>query len=279
MPRLQMGDSGLLVERWNEFLKTCGVEHGNAVFDQNSVAGTIAFQKGVNKKAGQSVLTVDGVAGNMTLGRGISLSRADDFDARLAARLCGYPYPAMSAQTRPALSQAEMHTVFGKIEYERQPEPDNPERVVFKEGWEKENLTSVSIPQLKGIAGGGNYDSVRFHKTVERQLCGLWAAWEKAGLLPNVKSFEGTFSRRLKRGSDELSNHAWGTAFDINYSANRLYAFPSTPDELGCVYSLVPLANKYGFNWGGHYLGRLDGMHFEATRILTAAELQEAGQK
>jgi len=25
----------------------------------------------------------------------------------------------------------------------------------------------------------------------------------------------------------------------------------------------VPLANKWGFYWGGHFGGRLDGMHFE----------------
>jgi hypothetical protein len=33
--------------------------------------------------------------------------------------------------------------------------------------------------------------------------------------------------------------------------------------EKGSVRELVPIANRWGFYWGGHYNGRPDGMHFE----------------
>jgi hypothetical protein len=43
---------------------------------------------------------------------------------------------------------------------------------------------------------------------------------------------------------------------------------PALKGELGSVRELVPLANRHGFYWGGHFRGRPDGMHFEAARII-----------
>jgi hypothetical protein len=38
------------------------------------------------------------------------------------------------------------------------------------------------------------------------------------------------------------------------------------------VRELVPLANKWGFWWGGHWgyngKGRYDGMHFEVAKLI-----------
>jgi hypothetical protein len=63
------------------------------------------------------------------------------------------------------------------------------------------------------------------------------------------------------------SNHAWGTAFDVNYGWNKLGAIPAPVGARGSVRELVPLANQYGFYWGGHFR-RCDGMHFEVARVL-----------
>ena len=275
MPRFNPGDSGLLVERWNQFLKDHNFAHGEKQFDEESQKGTRSFQAAFNKKANASILTVDGIVGNMTLGCGLAFDTTDDFDARLAAKLWGYSYPEIAAQAKSPLSQEQMHDVFGRIEAKPAGEPGNMERLIITNGWEAEHLRSVALPQLKGIAGG--QPKVPFHKELTHQLTALWSAWEKAGLLPDVKSFEGTFSRRYKRGSKhELSNHCWATAFDINYSANKLNAFPATPDEIGCVYRLVPMAQAFGAYWGGFYRGRLDGMHFEFTRIMNSDEVNAA---
>lgn len=275
MPRFRLGDSGLLVERWNQFLEDHKFAHGQKQFDDKSEKGTRDFQAKFNEKANASVLTVDGILGNMTLGCGLAFDIADDFDARLAAERWGYAYPDIAAQTKSPLSQEQMHQVFGRIEAKPAGEPDNPERLIITNGWEAAHVRSTALPQLNGIAGG--QPTVPFHKELTHQLTALWSAWEKAGLLPDVKSFEGTFSRRYKRGSKhELSNHCWATAFDINYSANKLNAFPATPDEIGCVYRLVPVAQEFGAYWGGFYRGRLDGMHFEFTRIMDPDEVDAA---
>lgn len=275
MPRLKLGESGLLVARWNAFLAANDLAHDSGdEFGPQTHTGTMAFQKAVNKKSGSTQLTVDGIAGNLTLGFAISSNLTDDLDAARVASLWGYNYPSRLDGLPQPPNQEQMHQQFGRIAFQHAPEPGNDERIVITNGWAAQNLAKFEVPQLKQITGGNHSGSVWFHKAVGGQLVALWRCWEAAGLLADVKTYEGSFNARLKRGSKtELSNHAWGTAFDINYSANRLYAMPSTPDEIGCVYRLIPLANALGFNWGGSYRGRLDGMHFEVTRILSKDEI------
>ena len=70
------------------------------------------------------------------------------------------------------------------------------------------------------------------------------------------------------RGSRQtLSNHAFGSAFDINAAWNGLGVIPPLVGQKGSVRELVALANENGFYWGGHF-PRRDGMHFEIAKIL-----------
>jgi hypothetical protein len=109
---------------------------------------------------------------------------------------------------------------------------------------------------------------MRLNKRVAKQMLALWDAWDKAGLLPMILSYEGAYVPRLIRGSTtSLSNHAYGSAFDINYHWNQLGATPAKAGAKGSVRELVPLAHKHGFYWGGNF-ARLDGMHFEVCKIL-----------
>jgi hypothetical protein len=72
---------------------------------------------------------------------------------------------------------------------------------------------------------------------------------------------------RFIRGSHSvLSNHAYGTAFDINAPWNALGVRPALVGKPGSVRELVPLAAEHGFAWGGHFRTRPDGMHFELVR-------------
>ena len=110
-----------------------------------------------------------------------------------------------------------------------------------------------------------------FHKRSVHQFIGLWNSWENAGLLDRVLTFDGSFVPRFMRdtGNKRLSNHSWGTAFDINYKWNLLHETPAIIWEQGCVFELVHLAHRWGFFWGGHFKGnRVDGMHFEIARIV-----------
>ncbi len=125
----------------------------------------------------------------------------------------------------------------------------------------------AELPAL-ATATGGKYRRMRWNKRASKQLDDLWKAWEAAGLLPLIKTYEGAYVPRLIRGSTRsLSNHAYGTAFDINYQWNQLGKTPAKPGTTGSVWELVPLAHEHGFFWGG-FFGRGDGMHFEVCKIL-----------
>ena len=72
--------------------------------------------------------------------------------------------------------------------------------------------------------------------------------------------------RYIRGSATTLSNHAWGTAFDVNYRWNQLGHVPALKGEIGSVRELVPRAHQLGFYWGGHF-SRRDGMHFEVARV------------
>ena len=91
---------------------------------------------------------------------------------------------------------------------------------------------------------------------------------ERDGLISLVRSWGGSFVPRYVRGSaTNLSNHAWGTAFDIDAEWNPRGALPVLRGRVGSVRELVPRAHELGFYWGGHF-SRRDGMHFEIARLL-----------
>ena len=67
---------------------------------------------------------------------------------------------------------------------------------------------------------------------------------------------------RMVRGTtDKLSNHASGTAIDLNATRHPLGA-AGTFDPAK-VPMLLALCKKYALAWGGSYRGRKDEMHFE----------------
>lgn len=173
--------------------------------------------------------------------------------------------PVSHALAGPLNREARTRTFGGPFEWRRRPEPGNPENIEILGDWEEQNIVTVEVPQLRRVPG--NFSRMRWSKRAVPQLLALWAAWEKAGLLPLVLSYEGSFVPRLIRGStSSLSNHAYGSAFDINYHWNQLGREPAPHGAKGSVVDLVPLAHEHGFYWGGHF-ERRDGMHFEVCVI------------
>lgn len=142
---------------------------------------------------------------------------------------------------------------------------ENPEHFDITNHWDRENIIKVTVPQLIPLKGSA---TVYFHKKGAQQLQQLWNDWEKAGLLPLVLTWDGAYNPRFVRGSRTvLSNHAFGTVFDINYAWNKLGTVPALVGQKGSVRLLVAIAHKNGFYWGGHFT-RKDGMHFEVVKIL-----------
>jgi len=182
-------------------------------------------------------------------------------------------WPPRPTNIRPYTMAEKLHA-FAQFQYEPNPTTFNGEGINILGNWEAANIVSVDIPQLTGKLFGARpiaHGSIRFHKLGADMLRRLWAAWEVAGLLDRVLSFQGGHAPRFIRGTQAhnprpLSNHAWGTAFDINAGQNAFGAEPALLGETGCVRELVAIANQNGFFWGGHF-GHKDGMHFELGKV------------
>lgn len=80
------------------------------------------------------------------------------------------------------------------------------------------------------------------------------------GLTDQVKTFDGCFNIRKKRGLRSWSLHSWGIAIDINAAWNGLGKEPKMNREL------VKCFTDAGFDWGGNWT-RKDGMHFQLSYI------------
>ena len=263
MKSLRQGSKGAEVKAWQYFLRGQGLYLGevDGAFGPASARASSEFQR-------TQGLTPDGIVGLLTLGRAMQLGfdplERDTTDLREE----GPNFPAPLAGLKPA-SFAQRIKLFGQFEFEPAPTPGNREGIKILGSWQKDNIVSVTVPELRGVEGAGSTGKVLFHSRGAAQLLSLFAAWADAGLLPLVKTWAGSFAPRFIRGSTvTLSNHAWATAFDVNVAWNPLGAQPALLHKIGSVRALVPLANAHGFYWGGHFQTRPDGMHFELSRLL-----------
>jgi hypothetical protein len=256
LPALRIGMRGPRVFAWQTFLVGQGFDLGetDGAFGERTRDATRAFQT-------MHGLPHDGVAGQQTLLKAAALGfeiveePADDDTGSNFPRHPGFA---------PLTSDAQRAALFGRFEYVAAPVPGNAEAIRILGTWESDNIEKVAIPQLRKALGASAPVAMRFHRSAAAQLRGLWNDWEQAGLLNRVLSYEGAFVARFVRGSyTTLSNHAFGSAFDINYAWNKLNARPVLVGQKGSVRELVQIANSWGFYWGGHYSKRKDGMHFE----------------
>ena len=81
------------------------------------------------------------------------------------------------------------------------------------------------------------------------------------GHVKEIKTWDGCFNIRKKRGLTSMSLHSWGIAVDINAFENGLGKTPKLSS------GFVKCFTDAGFNWGGNFKSRVDGMHFELSNI------------
>ena len=80
------------------------------------------------------------------------------------------------------------------------------------------------------------------------------------GKVSELKTWDGCFNIRKKRGLSSMSLHSWGIAIDVNAAWNGLNKIPQlTPGFVKCF-------TDAGFEWGGTWT-RKDGMHFQLAKI------------
>lgn len=75
-----------------------------------------------------------------------------------------------------------------------------------------------------------------------------------------LKTWDGCFNIRKKRGLASMSLHSWGLAIDVNAAWNGLgMESKLSPEFVKCF-------TDAGFHWGGQW-SRKDPMHFQISKI------------
>lgn len=258
MQILRRGSEGDEVRRWQRFL--IGQEFletgADGVFGPVTERATKAFQR-------RARIDADGMVGPMTYAAALQRGFDPGFTDALGGE-DGANWPPRP-DFQPLVSNAERARVFGEFSFE--PLGDTSDDIRILGGWQKANIRPAVVTQLSGVKGAPKDGRIWVHRLVVEQVRGLFKAWEDAGLIDRLLTWEGSFAPRFVRGGRPvLSNHAWGTAFDVNFQWNRLATVPALRGEKGSVRELVPIATEHGFYWGGHFT-RCDGMHFEVARI------------
>jgi len=80
------------------------------------------------------------------------------------------------------------------------------------------------------------------------------------GFVNELKTWDGCFNIRKKRGLSSMSLHSWGIAIDVNAAWNGLGKEPTLSA------GFVKCFTDAGFDWGGTWT-RKDGMHFQLAKI------------
>ena len=256
MKALKIGSVGDYVTKWQNFLRGQGYSiDATGYFDEETHIATMSFQT-------KHKLYVDGIVGNNTYGKaaqiGFQLIDSDDDINDAFPNRPSFP---------PIVGNEQRQAIFGPLECVPAPTSKNKEAIRITNNFEQLNIIKLPIktsnPKIP--------KAITFHKKVAHQLTGFFEEVESLGLSGKIITFDGSYSPRYIRGKATeriLSNHAFGTAFDINAKWNALGSNPATADQIGCLYDIVPIANKWGFYWGGHFKSRLDGMHFEIAKLL-----------
>ena len=100
---------------------------------------------------------------------------------------------------------------------------------------------------------------IRVHRKLVLPLEAIFKEIHDAGFWSLLKTFDGCYAWRAKRGAKKLSLHCWGAALDFNADTNQLGEDGDMPLEIVNVFV------KHGWEWGGKW-ERKDPMHVQAAR-------------
>jgi hypothetical protein len=271
------------VQRWQYFLRRLNIPQAGSIdgqFGMKTEAGTRIFQLGAGLPATGKV---DVRTLEQASQRGYTIVADDHYQRRAGT---AFPRPPDFSSPSNATRNRDF-TCFTFLQRPLSQRPD-AEAIVIKAScngqhpdWENAHIVEFDMPQLK-FARGFN-GTFRCHVKAAPLFKTLFAKWEQDDLLHLILSYEGCFVPRYKRGKappganghgekqssdvDKLSNHSFGSAFDINFVDNMLDSEPALCGQRGSVRELVAAANAIGIFWGGHFGSPLDGMHFEISRL------------
>ncbi len=164
------------------------------------------------------------------------------------------------------------HPIVGLVRW--QSRPDGTLKIL--DGWADKHIKVFDVPELNGIQtyGGKFSGKVQFYESAGAQLQAAWKKVKEHGLMSRVLFWDGSFVPRFMRGLTKPSEHTFGCAFDINAKWNGLGATPAPSGQVGSVRELVPFFEACGFEWGGGWKKRPDGMHFQIESLGVPKEVE-----
>jgi hypothetical protein len=254
-----------------------GLRQGEALLSRTSASLRRLAPGGTLELAGATSLTVVGIVDDVTIG-GAELAVTSSTGAGIGLDdprylLLAYEGDRAAVETRlraalpadapvrfrapgetPFLRQGDavlpplrLKTLFGEFAY--LPPADGQREFVQDPAWQSEHLVERDMP----IVG-----PMRCHRGVVDAIEGALTEIESANLagLVDPAGFAGCWNPRLVRPGGDLSHHAWGVAFDLNYATN-----PSCQESVQ-DHRLVEVFDRWGFTWGGGWLCP-DPAHFE----------------
>lgn len=133
---------------------------------------------------------------------------------------------------------------------------------VVHNSWEQIILGTCVLPAPLPLGWDPNtlVTRIRVHRKLLGSIGLIFTQLFAEGHWPLLKTFDGCYAWRTKRGVQKLSAHCWGIAIDFNAETNQLGEKGDMPPEIVQVFM------KNGWEWGGHWLQRPDPMHFQACR-------------
>ena len=144
---------------------------------------------------------------------------------------------------------------------------------VSQNGWPANNIGLTRIWEIPGTMR-----TVRLQNGNGGWMLIDFAAWFDK-FIEDVESGElddWGYAERPIRGGVALSNHASGTAIDLNATKHPLGIVGTFPITKQAMIRVQLLRYRGCIRWGGDYSGRKDEMHFEINRdMATVAEVAD----
>lgn len=128
--------------------------------------------------------------------------------------------------------------------------PNGLNQIISTFGQPGTNQVTTKMP----AGPGGKMIDVTCNAKIADKMKGAFEEIKEKGLSDQIKSFDGCFVNRNKRGGSTKSTHAWGIAFDVNASENPQGSTRQTEGQR----QLAAVFEKYGF----HQIPD-DPMHFQ----------------
>jgi hypothetical protein len=92
----------------------------------------------------------------------------------------------------------------------------------------------------------------------------------RTGYVNELKTWDGCFNIRKKRGLSSMSLHSWGIAIDVNQADNQLgktYAQLKSEGKTPFSEEFLQCFRNAGFDCGGDWKNRPDRMHFQLSKL------------